>query len=358
MPKDQTTVNRRVLESWRARACAAGLCVGAQIFLFGTGIAMPLSLNSAWIAAILSLPFSALITIACRRKGFLYGYPSSRKALFLLALTLLLHAVFAAATLVNFAEHTLLEQAQILWIVLITAVAVFLCALSRGEGISWLCFALRWALPLLLFILILFSVPMKVPSGLFPLLGPGKTALGISTLCMLSASTPALMLLLPPPEIVQIHQEGLKTPAPKTGFFVWRVLAGAAAGTLVLFCACVCSTYESIAESMQWGARLRIVASDQPHEGIPQTLLTMLQATAIFLLCTNMLSAAEQALAGTTNKSSKSYTGLAALSLVLLALLLLLIACGFDIALFAAPLMIVPALLVLLLLKKEEATAS
>ena len=105
---------------------------------------------------------------------------------------------------------------------------------------------------------------------------------------------------------------------------------------------------------MEWGARLRIVASDQPHEGIPQTLLTVLQMTAILLLGANMLSSAEQALALVLKKATRSLPALAMLSLFMLSLLLLLIAFGFEIALFAAPLLIAPALPALLLLKKRR----
>ena len=358
MPKDQTVTERRAIESWRARACTAGLCCGAQVFLFGTGTAMPMALNSAWIAAMLSLPFSVLVAAVCRKRSVLHAGTASRAALFLLALTLLANAVFAAAALVNFAEQTLLEQARILWIVLATVISVFLCALSGGDGISWLCFSLRWVLPILVFVLILASVPMKVPSGLFPLLGPGKTELGVSTLCMLGASSPILMLFLPPPEIVQMNESSLHLSVPKTGFFVRRVLTGAAAGALILFCACVCTTYESIAESAEWGSRLRIVASDQPHEGLPQTLLIALQMTAILLLGASMLSAAAQALACAMKKDVHSRTALAMLSLLMLGLLLLLISCGFDIALFAAPLLLIPMLLVLLLSKKRETASS
>ena len=149
MPKDQTVTERRIFESWRARACTAGLCVGTQIFLFGTGLAMPVSLNSAWIAALIVLPFSALLTAISCKKGVVCGRIMSRAALILLALTLLANAVFAAAALVSFAEQTLLEQGRTLWIAAITVTSIFLCALS-SSGISWLCFALRWTLPVLM----------------------------------------------------------------------------------------------------------------------------------------------------------------------------------------------------------------
>jgi len=348
LPKEQTATEHRMMESWRARACAASLCVGAQIFLFGTGVVMPVSLNGTWIAALLSLPFSAAVTAVCRRKT---KACISRAAMLLLALTLLLNAVFAAAALVNFAEQTLLEQASALWIVVATVLAVYLSAISGGEGAAWLCFALRWLLPVLAVVLVLASVPMKVPSGLFPVWGKGKTELGVGALCMLGASSPALMLLLPPPEIVE--EEACCLPELKSGFFVRRVLAGAAAGCLLLFCACVCTTYEAISESVEWGARLRIVASDQPHEGIPQTLLVVLQMAAVFLLSVNMLCAAGQAIGCAMKKTGRSRVVPAIFCLLMLGMLLLLIDCGFDIALAIAPLLIVPAGIVLLSRKRR-----
>lgn len=355
MPKDRTVTEYRMLESWRARACTAGLCVGAQLFLFGTGVAMPVSLNGAWIAALISIPFSALLTAACRRKTIVYDSIASRIALILLALTLLANAVFAAAALVNFAEQTLLEQSRVLWSVSVTVIAICLCAASGGNGVSWLCFSIRWTLPVLIIVLILASMPMKVPSGLFPLLGKGKTELIVCALCMLPASSPALMLLLPSPETAQTDDEAIAVP--KTGFFVRRVAVGAAAGVLILLFACVCTTYEAISESVEWGARLRIVASDQPHEGIPQTLLTLLQMTAVILLSAGMLTSAEQALSCLFRQKGRFRITLLTLSLLMLALLLLLIACGFNIALFAAPILLVPMLLVLLMCRRKEAAS-
>ncbi len=348
MPKDLKRIEYRVRESWRARACAAGLSVGAQTFLFGTGVAMPLALNSAWIAAFAMLPVAALVTAACRKKNKIRNGKkkrSSRAAYALLTLTLLGNCVFAVAALVNFAEQTLLELSPMLWSIVVTVIAVSACALSGGDGAARLCFALRWALPVLSGVLVLASVPMKTPVGLFPLLGKGGAELGVSAACMLGAASPAVMLLLPPLDIARGGEAANACPAPKTGFFVRRVLAGAAIGVLFLFAACVCTTYESIAESAAWGMRLRIVASDQPHEGIPQTLLVVLQMLAILLLGANMLSSAEQALVYAFPKGKSMRSGLLILTALLLAALLLLLAFGFDIVLYAAPLLAVPALI-------------
>jgi len=354
LPNDQRVIEHRVRESWRARACTAGLCVGAQVFLFGTGVAMPIALSSAWIAALPALPMTALVTVLCCRR-IRQGSRMSRPACLLLALTLLLNAVFALSALAGFAEQTLLEHTTVLWSTAATVLAVCLCALSGGDGVSRLCFALRWTLPVLAAVLVLASMPMEVPVGFFPVLGPGALPLGVAALCMLGSASPALMLLLPPPDIVQHGAAAVQCPAPKAGFFVRRVLIGAGAGALFLLAACVCTTYESIRESVVWGARLRIAASDQPHEGIPQTLLVLLQMTAVFLLASSMVCAAEQAIGAVYPKAKRMRVGLAALGLLLFLVLLLLIARGFEWALFLAPLLAVPALLVPVMRGKREA---
>jgi len=354
LPNDQKVFERRVRESWRARACAAGLCVGAQVFLFGTGIAMPIALSSAWIAALSALPMTALVTaLCCRRLRQMRG--TSKPACLLLALTLLLNAVFALSALMGFAEQTLLEQTPVLWSTAATVIAVFLCALSGGEGVSRLCYALRWALPVLVAVLVLASVPMEVPVGFFPILGPGALPLAIAALCMLGSASPVLMLLLPPPDAKLQQAHDGRRLVPETGFFMRRVLLGACVGALFLLAACVCTTYESIGESVIWGARLRIAASDQPHEGIPQTLLVLLQMTAVFLLAVNMLCAAEQAISAAYQRARRMRVGLAAQILLLLLLLLLMIARGFEWALFLAPLLVVPALFVPVLRGRREA---
>ena len=116
MPNDQKTLEYRVRESWRIRACTAGLCVGAQTFLFGTGIAMPIALNSAWMAALAALPAAALVTAVCRRvlkQTYALEQPDragkgARALHVLLALTLLANCVFALSALVSFAQQSLI----------------------------------------------------------------------------------------------------------------------------------------------------------------------------------------------------------------------------------------------------------
>ena len=408
---ESSVLRRRICAAWRTRACAAGLCVGAQVFLLGSGIAMPLCLNSAWMAALIALPACAAAVWACRRAllqdtesaggaeplpyraGSGYkernarprgtepaggaeplpyragsGYkernarprgtepaggaeplPYRRARYILLALTLAANAALALAALVSLAEQSLLTQAQTLFSAGAATAAALLCALSRSTGVSRLCFALRFALPIALALLTASSVPLEIPAGLFPIWGAGALPLAVACACMLSAAAPVLMLLLPPPELEEIDGALRKEFIPGTGFFLSRVLPGAAFGCLLLFVLSVCSTYESIAAQKTWGERLRILSSGQPHEGIGQALLAVCQMLALLLLAVSQLCAAEQALVRVLPRLARLRTGLLLLTALLALCLLALIVFGFDKALFAAAWLALPSALCLLL---------
>lgn len=326
---------------------------------------MPVALNSAWIASLAVLPVAALITAVCRRvlgQSFSLTEPMERKGGFralyaLLVLVLIANCLLALSALVSFAEQTLIGQTRAVWSAALAVLAVFLCALGGGTGISRLSFALRWGLPVLLFVLIVVAAPMKTPVGLFPLFGAGAQPLGMAGLCMLGAASPALLLLLPPPELEEEGELARRCPVPETGFFLKRVLAGAAAGILLLFVACVCVTYESIAENGEWGARLRVIAGYQPREGVRQMLLTVLQAMAMVLSAASLLSSAEQALVRAFGRAARMHAGLLVLLLLLSACFAALVAFGFDTALFAAPELILPTLILLIFHRRLEAMA-
>ncbi|MGN0773021.1 MAG: hypothetical protein ACI4MP_04445 [Candidatus Ventricola sp.] len=347
-----TRLESRVRACWRVRACAAGLCVGTQIFLFGTGVAMPIALGGAWIASLAALPMAALTAAVCRRALTL---PESRGKLtgalyLLLALTLLASAAFALTALIDLAGQTLLVQARALWSTAVALAAVALCALTGGA--ARLCFALRFALPVLLLGLTALCVPMELPVGLFPIFGAGGAALGAAALCMLGAASPLLMLLLPPPELEAAGEAARRCPVPKTGFFLVRALTGAAVGVLLLFAASVCTTYEAIAQSGGWGERLRIVLGGQTHGSVAQTLLTLCQVVAMALLSVCMLASAEQALLRALPAARRGRAGLAALVLILAACMVALNVLGLTPALFAAPLLVVPTAALLILHKR------
>lgn len=323
--------------------------MGAQIFLFGTGVAMPIALNGAWIASLSALPMAALTAAVCRRALTL---PESRGRLtgalyLLLALTLLANAAFALTALIDLAGQTLLVQARALWSAAVALAAVALCALTGGA--ARLCFALRWALPVLLLGLTALCMPLELPVGLFPILGAGGLPLGVAAVCMPGAASPLLMLLLPPPELKAAGKAAQRCPVPKTGFFLARALTGAAVGVLLLFAASVCTTYESISDSSGWGERLRIVLGGQTHGSVAQALLTLCQVVAMALLAVCMLSSAEQAVLLALPCAQRGRAGLWALLAVLAALLALPIVFGDAPVLFAAPLMLVPTAALLML---------
>ena len=356
MQNDQARLESRVRACWRVRACAAGLCVGAQIFLLGAGAAMPLALGAAWIASLSALPMAALTAAVCRRALVL---PSRAGKLtgalhLLLALTLLANAAFALCALVSLSGQTLLVQSRALWNTAAALAAVTLCALTGGG--PRLCFALRLMLPALLLGLTALCMPLELPAGLFPILGAGGLPLGVAAVCMPAAASPLLMLLLPPPELARAGEAAQRCPVPKTGFFLARVLTGAAAGVLLLLAASVCTTYEAISDSSEWGARLRIVFSGQMHGSIPETLITLCQVIAIALLAICMLTSAEQALLRALPRARKGRTGLAALVLILFLCLAALNVVGPAPALFAAPLLLLPTAVLLLAHKRMGGT--
>ena len=280
MPNEKQ-IEQRVRSSWRTRACAAGLCVGAQIYLSGCAVGMPLALGSAWLSSLPALAF-ALWICRCSCLG-LAQQRKTRTLYTLLAVTLLLCGAFALVSLATFAAGTLVEQASRAWTQLLALLACLLCALSGSTGAARLGFAMRYALPVLVLGLSLANVPFQIPVGLFPILGAGTMQTGLASLAMLFGAAPA-------------GERAQQCPIPPVRFFAIRVLLGAAAGIALLFLTCSSATYESIAESSEWSARLRMAAGNQPHEGIGQMLLITAKLFAMLLLAVNMICAGQQAL--------------------------------------------------------------
>lgn len=338
--KPGTEPERRILASFRVRACAAGLCAGAQIYLAGCAVSMPLTLGSAWLAALAALVLCAWITARCHRALLRHGQngPVPRLAHLLLAAALLLSGAFAAASMVCYASQTLVEQTRTAWTAAAAWIAAGLCALSGGAGASRLCFALRYAFPALLLGLSAAAIPLRVPVGLFPLLGAGAAQTGMAAICTLFGAAPVLMLALPPPELA-----GQTYEIPERSFFLRRVLAGALAGILLLFLSSACTTYESILESTQWGQRLHMAAGNLAREGISQMLLTVTKLLAMLLLAANMLLAAEQALTLAFPALTRGRAGFMLLLALLFAALAALVVLGEKPLLSAAPAIIIPA---------------
>lgn len=340
--KQSTEFERRVLSSFRVRSCAAGLCTGAQIYLAGCAVGMPLTLGSAWLAALAALALCVWITARCFRAlthRARHG-AASRPAYILLAAALLLGSAFGLSSLVCYAGETLVEQTRAAWTAAMAWIAVLLCALPGAAGAARICFAMRYAFPLLVLGLSAAAIPLRMPVGLFPLLGAGAMELGTAAVCMLFGAAPVLMLALPPPELA-----GQDYKIPGIAFFLRRVIPGALAGILLLFLSSACTTYESILESTQWGARLHMAAGNLAREGIAQMLLILTKLLAMLLLAANMLCAAEQALTLAFPALAKGRMGLVILLALLFLSLFALVALGEKPLLTAAPGIVIPAAL-------------
>ena len=352
---NRKSIDQRVRAAFRTRACTAGLCAGTQLFLAGCATAMPLALSSAWLAALAVLPLVCFLTLRSRRILMQPPHAAHSRRIrgFLLFFTLLASAAFALASVSVFAAQTLAQESRALLIHAAALCAAALCALSGGTGAARLCFALRWLLPTLVLGLSLSAVPLRVPVGLFPILGAGAAPLGAAALATLFGAAPVLILALPPPELHAIEPENMVIPDAR--FFLSRVLGGAACGILLLFFTSACTTYESIAESGEWGARLRMAAGNQPHEGIFQMLLVLAKLLSMLLLSVHMLCGAQQALHLAVPGIHS--TACLIICVVLLGVILLaLLALGDMPLLFGAPLIAVPAILAAALPQRRKRT--
>lgn len=336
MQKDEAKTKRRVLASWRMQACSAGLCAGAQVFLTGAGLAVPLCGNSAWIASLAAIPACALAAGICR--SLLARRKMGRIGAALSAAAYFLAAVFVCASLVSLAERSLLPQARAMDIAALTAALAALCA-ACGAGVFRMCFLLRAALPVVLVACAAASLPDRSLSGVFPLLGAGAGPLALSALLMAAGGcAPMLLLVLPPPEL-----EGrAEAFVPGAGFFARRAAAGAGIGCALLFLLCGGGTAQALMGADSWGDRLAMIAGGGAHQGLADTalLLALCVSAALFAAC--MLQAGARALRHAFPRMGER-AWLIVFSLSLLAALAFFTARGMDAALVAAPLAALPA---------------
>lgn len=350
-----TVLDARIRAAWHARAAAASLAVGAQIFATGAGVCMSISLNAAYLSVLPCLPLAALTAALARwslaRRLASTGREArgllSRALLIVLAVLMLACSALLLAAVSSLAGQSLLSEARVSSAVTLTLAATVLCALSGGTGVSRLAYALRFLLPLGLCVLSLLSMSFDSPVGLFPLLGPGAWQLGVSALCALGACTPAALLFLPPPELEKVNSP--PDSLPGAWFFVGRILLGALAGTLLLLVFSLCNTYESMETLSVWGDRMHILCSHRPREGLAQTMLVLIQLMCLFLGAVCTLCAAEHACRLAFPALRRHHTGLLLCVLALAAALYALAAFGVVFVLRAAPLYLLPLLVLLLL---------
>lgn len=330
-------VDSRIRASYRARACAAGASVGAGIFAIGTGVCMTISLNAAYLSALPALLLAGLTAFLAQRRLHRVQAPS-RFLRLLLALTLLAFCGFLLAGAVSLALDTLLPQSQLFTLMTLTLAAAALCAASGGA--DRLFFSVRFLLPVLLLLLTLSALSFDSPVGLFPILGTGVQPLLFSALCALPGAIPALLLFLPPAEL---PEEGLPPRAlPGAWFFVWRVMLGGLIGVLLLFALSFSSAYKAMQSHLLWGQRMVILSHVRPRQGLFQAFLSLLQLLSLVLSAASLLTGCKQALFLPNQKA------LLLCTLALFAALTALTLCGIRIALWAAPFLLAPFLVLLL----------
>ena len=324
-------IEQRTRAAYRARACAAGVACGAQIFAVGTGLLLPLALNAAYWAALPALLLGGLIGLAAPGR---LAEPPKKAFCAALAVSLLVCSALLLAAGATLAQQTLLPGGRLLTCLLLTLAFAVLCALSSGTGVCRVAFALRLLLPAALVVFAGLSLASGAASGLFPLLGAGVGPLGLGALLGLSACSPALMLFLPPQE------SETPAPVPKGGFFALRILVGGLLGVLMLAALALCNPYEILREQHVWGARMTIFSNARPREGLVQTLLVLAQLFSMLIGAVSTLCAAAQAL-------DTAFPKLRVFSLWLCAALLLgaLLATAFfgmDVLLAASPFLLIP----------------
>ncbi len=352
-----TVYEQRTRAAWRTRACAAGIATGAMIFSVGAGIAVPISLNAAQWAAPPALALSALIAWQAQRaqrRGAASRESILSRALWIaLGATLALCAAFLACAQISLAERTLLPQARIYWIAMIVVVSAAVCARCGMEPVCRLCFATRYILPALLGTLGAKALQKGSPFGLFPLLGSGAGPLLLSAVCMLCAAAPALLLFAPAG-----GECGGPELTPPARFFVLRVLAGGVAGTLLLFSLTLCNTYHSLLSQDVWGERMLVTCTHEPRIGIPQMALILTQMLGLGLATAALLCGAGRCTLRAVKRLWGPRASLAAGVIPMAIAVYAMVSYGLDRTLYAAPLLAVPEIIILLLssfLKPREA---
>jgi len=342
----------RVAALFKTRACAAGLCAGVQVFLLGTGAAMTLSLNAAWLSALIAPP-AAAAAAALGRGQLVRSLGDARPARvqgLLAALSLFVCCIFAVSALISLAEQTFLSQAKTVFIVLCALTFLFVCASGGEAGAARAAYMLR-LLPALLLGALLTGVARRGGAdGLFPLLGTGAGTLALSLAAMLSGAAPLLLVSLVPGEGVCIEEADV----PGAGFFALRAGVGAALGALFLLAVTLASSHETLAGADAWGMRLRLFGAEGAQEGLLFALLTLVQSALILLHASLMLLGAASALSHAFPAAGRHHAGLWLLSALAAAVLLMLTVLGFDLAIRAGALCSLPTAAALLRRKKRS----
>ena len=126
------SIEQRTRAAYRARACAAGVACGAQIFAVGTGLTVPLALNAAYGAAVPALLLGGAIGLAAPKR---LSKAPGRAFCVVLAVSLLVCSALLLAAGATLAQQTLLPNGRLLTSLMLTLSFALLCALSSGTGV-------------------------------------------------------------------------------------------------------------------------------------------------------------------------------------------------------------------------------
>ena len=132
----------------------------------------------------------------------------------------------------------------------------------------------------------------------------------------------------------------MPAPMPKAGFFALRVVLGGLFGVLMLAALSLCNPYALLRDQHVWGARMTILSSARPREGLVQALLTLAQLFALLIGAVSTLCAAAQALGRAFSKIRPLSLWLCALGA--LGLLLAAAFFGMDVLLAVSPFLLIP----------------
>lgn len=125
------SIEQRTRAAYRARACAAGVACGAQIFAVGTGLTVPLALNAAYLAAVPALLLGGAIGLAAPKR---LSKAPGRAFCVVMAVSLLVCSALLLAAGATLAQQTLLPNGRLLTCLMLTLSFALLCALSSGHG--------------------------------------------------------------------------------------------------------------------------------------------------------------------------------------------------------------------------------
>ena len=169
---------------------------------------------------------------------------------------------------------------------------------------------------------------------------PGVCPTSFSAISLMNWEKPLYLRNAPKSTNTKIYVAETPAPVPKAGFFALRVVLGGLFGVLTLAALSLCNPYELLRDQHVWGARMTILSSARPREGLVQALLTLAQLFALLIGAVSTLCAAAQALGRAFSRIRPLSLWLCALGA--LGLLLTAAFFGMDVLLCASPLLLLP----------------